>query len=255
MNQSWRREKSIFLNFTRSPAWSTLSSKLFMNLWPITRNNRWRLTDWLVIFTAAHTSVTWTGTLHFKIFHGAHLSFCAPATNHGTSRKWIGWYSWQPWPWCFWWWPLKHVSYYKLYTDKLHIQGNEVTITVKPVFKDTWEIGTTWELRTATSVPRSIHYIGIDLKNKTTSEFRTIFDSPLGVPNYQASLYKQFISQHLHRTLVCQCAPPLVGHRHCAVLRMSLVKIYKIGFITSDYDSETCLNLPLEVITYIFKEH
>ena len=29
--------------------------------------------------------------------------------------------------------------------------------TVKPVFKTTWEIGTTWELRTATSVPRSIY--------------------------------------------------------------------------------------------------
>ncbi len=36
--------------------------------------------------------------------------------------------------------------------------------TVKPVFKTTWEIGTTWELRKATSVPRSIHYIEMDLK-------------------------------------------------------------------------------------------
>ena len=41
--------------------------------------------------------------------------------------------------------------------------------TVKPVFKTIWEIGTTWELRTATSVPRSIHYIEMDLRNKTTS--------------------------------------------------------------------------------------
>ncbi len=55
--------------------------------------------------------------------------------------------------------------------------------TVTPVFKTTWEIGTTWQLRTATSVPRYIHYIEIDLRNKTTSEFRTVFDSPLGVPN------------------------------------------------------------------------
>ncbi len=30
------------------------------------------------------------------------------------------------------------------------------TTTVKPVFKTTWEIGTTWELRTATSVPMPI---------------------------------------------------------------------------------------------------
>ncbi len=29
--------------------------------------------------------------------------------------------------------------------------------TVKPIFKTTWEIGTTWEIRTATSVPRHIH--------------------------------------------------------------------------------------------------
>ncbi len=61
--------------------------------------------------------------------------------------------------------------------------------TVKPVFKTTWEIGTTWELRTATSVPRSIHYIEMDLRNKTTSEFRTVIDSLLDVPNSQVSLY------------------------------------------------------------------
>ena len=65
----------------------------------------------------------------------------------------------------------------------LHTLGRG--ITVKPVFKTTWEIGTTWELRTAISVPRYIHYIEIDLRNKTTSEFRTVFDTPLGVPNYQ----------------------------------------------------------------------
>ncbi len=45
------------------------------------------------------------------------------------------------------------------------------------------KIGTTWELRTATLVPRSIHYIEIDLRNKTISEFRTVFDSDgLGCP-------------------------------------------------------------------------
>ena len=55
--------------------------------------------------------------------------------------------------------------------------------TVKPAFKTTWEIGTTWELRTATSVPRPIQYTEMDLENKNTSEFRTVFHSPLGVPN------------------------------------------------------------------------
>ncbi len=50
---------------------------------------------------------------------------------------------------------------------------------MKSVVKTTWEIGTPWELRTATSVPRSIHYKEMNLGNKTTSEFRTVFDSPL----------------------------------------------------------------------------
>ncbi len=35
--------------------------------------------------------------------------------------------------------------------------------TVKPVFKATWEIGTTWELRTSTPVPRPIQYMEMDL--------------------------------------------------------------------------------------------
>ncbi len=61
--------------------------------------------------------------------------------------------------------------------------------TVKPVFKTTWEIGTPWELRTATSVPRCIQYVEMDLRNKTTSEIRTVFLSPLGVPNSQVALY------------------------------------------------------------------
>ncbi len=70
--------------------------------------------------------------------------------------------------------------------------------TVKPVFKTTWEIETTWELGTVTSVPSSIHYIENDLRNKTTSEFRTVFDSTLGVPNSQVSLY---YSQHCFLSL------------------------------------------------------
>ncbi len=63
--------------------------------------------------------------------------------------------------------------------------------TVKPVFKTTWETGTTWKLRTATSFSKSIHYIEMALRNKTTSEFRTVFDSPLGVPNSKVPLYIQ----------------------------------------------------------------
>ncbi len=47
--------------------------------------------------------------------------------------------------------------------------------TVKPVFNTTSEIGTTWELRTATSVHRPIQYIEMDLRNKATSEFRGQF--------------------------------------------------------------------------------
>ncbi len=44
--------------------------------------------------------------------------------------------------------------------------------SVKPVFKTTREIGTTWELRAATSVPRPIQYTEMDPRKKTTSEFR-----------------------------------------------------------------------------------
>ncbi len=61
--------------------------------------------------------------------------------------------------------------------------------------KTTWEIGTTWELRTVTSVPRHIQYIEIELGNKTTSEFRTAFHSPLGVPNSQVPLYNDMSAQ------------------------------------------------------------
>ncbi len=44
-------------------------------------------------------------------------------------------------------------------------------------------------MRTTTSVPRPIQYIEMDLRKKTTSEFRTVLDTPLGVPNSQVSLY------------------------------------------------------------------
>ncbi len=64
-----------------------------------------------------------------------------------------------------------------------------LSTTVKPAFKTTWEIGTTLELRTDTSVPMPIHYIETHLINKTTSEFRTVLHSPFGVSNSQVSLY------------------------------------------------------------------
>ena len=50
------------------------------------------------------------------------------------------------------------------------------------------------ELRAATWVPSSIHYMEMGLR-KATSEFRTVFHSPLGVPNSQVSLYSQFHSR------------------------------------------------------------
>ncbi len=77
-----------------------------------------------------------------------------------------------------------------LVTYWLHsIQQQNHIQTVKPAFKTTWEIGTSWELRTATSVLRPIQCIEIDLRNKTTSEFRTVFHSPLGDPNCHVPLY------------------------------------------------------------------
>ncbi len=49
----------------------------------------------------------------------------------------------------------------------MNIRVASVWNTVKRVFMTTWEIGTNWELKTPTSVPRSIHYIEMDLRNKT----------------------------------------------------------------------------------------
>ncbi len=38
-------------------------------------------------------------------------------------------------------------------------------------------------------MPRSIDYIEMDLRNKTTSEFRTVFDSPFGASNSPVPVY------------------------------------------------------------------
>ena len=90
---------------------------------------------------------------------------------------------------------INHFYFSRRLTDK-HIARTTVKASavqnmyaVKPVINSTWEIGTTWELRTADSVHRPIQYIEMDLRNKTTSEFRTVFHSPLGVPNSQVPLY------------------------------------------------------------------
>ncbi len=66
---------------------------------------------------------------------------------------------------------------------------NGTPYTVEPVFKTTWEIGTTWELGTTILFTGPMQYIDMDLGNKTTSEFRTVFHSPFGVPNSQVPLY------------------------------------------------------------------
>ncbi len=84
---------------------------------------------------------------------------------------------------------LAYLSLLLLEPILLLEQPNQCLCTVKPVFKTTWEIKTTWELRTATSVPRSIHHTEMGLRNKTSSEFRTVLYSPLGVPNSQVPLY------------------------------------------------------------------
>ncbi len=49
--------------------------------------------------------------------------------------------------------------------------------------------------------PSPIQYMEMDLRNKTTSEFRNVFHSPLGVPNSQVSLYIHDIEVYYHRDI------------------------------------------------------
>ncbi len=93
-------------------------------------------------------------------------------------------------------------KFHRIFSD-YHI--STVLFTVKPVFNTTWEIGTTWELRPATSVARPIQHIKIDLRNKTTSELRTVFDSLLGVPNSQVPLYFISLFQTCNFLFICRC--------------------------------------------------
>ena len=103
--------------------------------------------------------------------------------------------------------------------------------TVKPVFKTTWEIGTTWKIRTVTSVPSHIQYIAIDLGNKTTSEFRIVFHTPLGVPNSQLSLYF-FHLEHLPRG-------HFVPHPNCGTL--DITDCCQVLLPTTGYSHNCCL--------------
>ena len=49
-----------------------------------------------------------------------------------------------------------------------------------------------------------IQYIEIDLRNKTTSKFRTFFHSPLGVPNSQVPLYLDILVQEIEEVYQAQ---------------------------------------------------
>ncbi len=89
----------------------------------------------------------------------------------------------------------------KYKTSASTLYSNYAVFTVKPV------LGTSWELRTATPVPRPIQDIKIDLRNKTTSEFRTVFHSPLGVPNSKVPLYINVHGVTVVFTLSNSCYP------------------------------------------------
>ncbi len=97
---------------------------------------------------------------------------CRPATGflHWRLIHWLSYRS----KWMYMQWVAAH-----------QLEQTSLVYTVKT----TWEIGTTWELRTATSVPTAIQYLQMHQRNKITSEFRTVFLSPLGVPNSQVPLY------------------------------------------------------------------
>ncbi len=59
----------------------------------------------------------------------------------------------------------------------------------------------------------------MNLRNKTASEFRAVFDSPLGVPNSQVSLYKGYPVSNLRSNqafpepwYICVAGSPLPVH-------------------------------------------
>ncbi len=125
-------------------------------------------------------------------------------------------------------WRLFHIlwsiNYELTWTMNWHWALTD-TITLKPVFKITWEIGTSGQLRTATSVRSHIQYVEMDLRNKSTSECRIPFLSPLGVPNYQVSLYNDsaYSPYHpapapqylrvIHPAVCTQCFKPIPARK------------------------------------------
>ncbi len=119
-----------------------------------------------------------------------------------------------------------HLIWTKLWNQHVNI------CTAKRVFKTTWEIGTTWEL-TAAPVPRPIQYIELDLRNKTTSEFRTVFSVSwvslilryavysLKVEPYIATAYYFYSPPSKMRQVLYFCIVACV-HNFCITLRRIL---------------------------------
>ncbi len=143
------------------------------------------------------------------------------------------------------WCPVKHriISLVKVtplcpqstaqYVSRLHGPAASVCLyTVEPIFMTTWEIGTTWELSTATPVPRPTQCTEMDLKNKTTSELRTAFHSPLGVPNSQVPLYVTFkhpcLSKDYFLRLRVLCLM-------CQIVKQSFKPLMDLVFQKSDF--------------------
>ncbi len=82
----------------------------------------------------------------------------------------------------------KHDTYMYPATRGIYMRHEAKTLlttciqtTVKPVFKTTRELGATRELRTATSVPRPIQYIEMDLRTDHL-RIQESFSQSLGCP-------------------------------------------------------------------------
>ncbi len=75
-----------------------------------------------------------------------------------------------------------------------------------------------------------MQYVEMDLRNKTTPEFRTVFLSPLGVPNSQVSLYIAFHAfSHPRRIFMWRvCAMRTVMEWRNANLKVNLFFMWTI---------------------------
>ncbi len=92
------------------------------------------------------------------------------------------------------------------------------------------------EMRTATSVLRPIQYIEIDMRNRTAPEFRTVFHSPLGVPNSQVPLY--------YSTSIAAAS----CNDHCVSLVRGLV--YR-KFLSPETNISSLITLPITVFAIL----